>query len=70
MPPNSSDMSPDHSVLRLLIKGAAHHQDLRFMAPEDTPELSKARQMEFEYISRWLGVKNAGHLFESTNYDN
>ena len=54
MPANSAQLSPDGSVVRMLITGAAHHQDLRFTDPADSPELLHARQVEFEHIQRWL----------------
>lgn len=54
MPANSSRISPDGSVLRLLIKGAAHHQDLRFADPADSSELQAARRLEFKHVSKWL----------------
>eukprot|EP00656_Telonema_subtile_P012055 TRINITY_DN16044_c0_g1_i1.p1 TRINITY_DN16044_c0_g1~~TRINITY_DN16044_c0_g1_i1.p1 ORF type:complete len:268 (+),score=50.46 TRINITY_DN16044_c0_g1_i1:141-944(+) len=54
MPANSSDISPDGSVSRILIKGAAHHQDLRFADAADSKELLDARKVQFEAIARWV----------------
>jgi len=54
MPANSSEISPDGSVVRVLIEGAAHHQDLRFADPADSADLVRVRQLEFKHIQKWL----------------
>jgi hypothetical protein len=59
MPDDSAARSPDGSVVRLLIKGAAHHQDLRAPHPTDSPELTAARETERQHIAAWLGLGRA-----------
>ena len=59
MPDDSAVRSPDGSVVRLLIKGAAHHQDLRAADPTDSPELTAARETERQHIAAWLGLGRA-----------
>eukprot|EP00939_MAST-03C_sp_MAST-3C-sp1_P003223 g3223.t1 len=56
VPLNASDISPDGSVLRLLIEDAAHHQDLRFDNPLNPPSVAAAKATEREHIFRWIGI--------------
>eukprot|EP00037_Helgoeca_nana_P010846 m.96299 g.96299 ORF g.96299 m.96299 type:complete len:540 (-) comp20459_c1_seq3:129-1748(-) len=56
MPENTSAYSLDHSVSRLLIREAAHHQDLRFADAADSRELIAARATEARAIRGWLGL--------------
>ncbi|XP_077499993.1 lysosomal Pro-X carboxypeptidase-like [Amblyomma americanum] len=45
---------PSDDVVVLLIPGVAHHADLRFSRPSDSPELVRARQIEKNYIRHWI----------------
>ena len=54
MPDNTAEISPDGSVVRLLIQDAAHHQDLRFADPADSEDLIRARQVELKHVTKWL----------------
>lgn len=45
---------PSDDVVVLTIPGAAHHADLRFSRPSDSPELVRARRIEKTYIRRWI----------------
>lgn len=47
--------SPDGSVFHILIKDAAHHQDLRTPDPLDSPALTAARAVEAAAIRKWIG---------------
>ena len=53
-PDNSSSYSADGSVVRLLIEGAAHHEDLRFSLATDSPQLTAAREEELAHVKKWL----------------
>lgn len=54
MPDNSSAYSMDGSVVRVLIAGAAHHEDLRFSERYDSDALVAARKAELEHVKRWI----------------
>ena len=56
MPSNTSSYSSDGSVVRLLIEGAAHHEDLRFSLPSDSPQLTAARAEELAHVQKWLSA--------------
>lgn len=47
--------SPDGSVFHIQIEDAAHHQDLRFSDPRDSPALTTARAREAMAIKKWIG---------------
>lgn len=40
----------------IIIKGGAHHYDLRAANPEDTSYVITARNVEKEYIKQWIKV--------------
>jgi lysosomal Pro-X carboxypeptidase len=42
------------SVVAVVIPNGAHHLDLRAATKEDPPELVKAREIEEEYIRKWI----------------
>ena len=42
------------SVTRVLTKGGAHHQDLRFSSRFDSDDVHKARAYELATIRSWL----------------
>ena len=42
------------TVVRMVTKGGAHHQDLRFTSEFDTPEVRAAREFEISAIRGWL----------------
>ena len=44
----------DGSVTRMVAKGGAHHQDLRFSSPLDAPDVQRARAFERAQIWHWL----------------
>ena len=44
----------DGSVTRMVAKGGAHHQDLRFSSPLDSPDVQRARAFERAQMRRWL----------------
>ena len=44
------------SVVRMVAKGGAHHQDLRFSSAYDAPDVKKAREVERDAMRRWLSV--------------
>jgi len=50
------------SVVRFLADGGAHHQDLRFSSPYDSPGVHAARRLENEHIRAWLGGGLGGGL--------
>lgn len=54
---------PSDNVVVLLIPGVAHHVDLRFARPNDSPELVRARQIEKDYIRHWISdfADESGH---------
>ena len=56
MPADSAALSPDGSVVRLLIQGAAHHQDLRAADATDGAALTAARMEERRHVAKWLGI--------------
>jgi hypothetical protein len=56
MPFNTSAYSPDGSVSRVLVQGAAHHQDLRFADPADPPSLVAVRRDELLLVKKWVGA--------------
>lgn len=45
---------PSEDVVVLLIPGAAHHLDMRFARPSDSVELVRARNIEKNYIRKWI----------------
>lgn len=57
MPANSSAYSVDGSVKHLLMENAAHHQDLRFANPTDSPSLVAGRAQELAEVAKWLGIE-------------
>jgi len=44
------------TVTRIVSKGGAHHQDLRFSSPYDTEDVHKARAYEKSTIQKWLSA--------------
>ncbi|XP_077500595.1 lysosomal Pro-X carboxypeptidase-like [Amblyomma americanum] len=44
---------PTDDVVLITIPGAAHHVDLRFAAPTDTPAVRQARIVERNYLRQW-----------------
>ena len=54
VPANASAYG-DGSVRHVLIRGAAHHQDLRFDDPRDPPSVGEAKAIERRAIEGWLG---------------
>ena len=56
VPDNASAISPDGSVVHILIDGAAHHQDLRATDPRDPESVRAAKRLEAAHIRRWLGL--------------
>ena len=55
VPANASAYG-DGSVRHVLMKGAAHHQDLRFDDPRDPPSVGEAKAAERRAIEGWLGM--------------
>ena len=46
--------SVSESVVAIVIKGGAHHLDLRSSNPKDPESVIKARQIEVENIQKWI----------------
>lgn len=51
---------PNEAVVALLIPGAAHHADMRFRRPTDPPALTRARNIERDYIRKWIREPKRG----------
>ena len=56
VPDDAQQLSIDGSVVHVLIEDAAHHQDLHFPDPSDSPGVVAARALEFDHISRWVAA--------------
>lgn len=56
VPNNAGSISPDGSVVHILIQDAAHHQDLRSDDFRNPPSVVRAKQLEKMYIYKWLNV--------------
>jgi lysosomal Pro-X carboxypeptidase len=44
----------DRDLVALIMDYGGHHTDLMFSSPLDPPSISKAREIEKEYISKWV----------------
>ncbi len=46
--------SSSRDVEVVMIKNGAHHVDLSFSSPSDTPDIVEARGVELRAIRRWI----------------
>lgn len=46
--------SVSDSLVAVVIPNGAHHLDLRAATPEDPPEVKAARQLEMQFVSKWI----------------
>lgn len=53
---------PSEDVVVLLIPGAAHHVDMRFASPSDSVDLVRARNIEKNYIRKWIEEPDSSML--------
>ena len=51
-------------MVSLIIPEGAHHLDLRAADPKDPPSVTKARDIERQYIKKW--IEEAGDTGNST----
>ena len=45
-----------NGVVKIMIQGAAHHEDLRFSDPRSSSSVSDAKALEKKIIAKWLGL--------------